>query len=453
MVVDGYSRDYSYAFSIQFDRETPVQLVDLTSIFFFSYTWDSPGNEKVIHVDNCKKKVMPSLHNFIRRLRAERAPRALWADAICINQNDTVEKNLQVRQMGDIYRRASCVLAWVGEHENRSKELFRGWPREANPSAVRRYMSSVTLSRKEQAYRKSPSLASFVREYGMMTDCANPRDKIYAFIGMANNPVASKMVPDYGASTAEVFLQFWLLYYGRPGFLMGGVGQPGPYMLLLAFDYTDDCQFADYLLDDFDRECFDLFHDRSRDRSSLRMCHETYLNAIQALWDGGLQSLSRKLLGHFLPPKEPWYKPVTKGPDGWRWLTAEERDNDNARRLREHKQKLMECRDDLRARGMWPKTRAMAFSPHSFPTNNTRLGAQASATPQGGPRIGQETYAQFQQGTQPHPYLDADDNVVISGRRWYQGRKDWAFERPSVVNNSAMKEEFSRTFCTTSHFV
>ncbi|KAF2119622.1 hypothetical protein BDV96DRAFT_642638 [Lophiotrema nucula] len=32
--VDAIKRDYSYAFSIQFDRETPVQLVDLTSIFF-----------------------------------------------------------------------------------------------------------------------------------------------------------------------------------------------------------------------------------------------------------------------------------------------------------------------------------------------------------------------------------------------------------------------------------
>ncbi|KAF2119560.1 hypothetical protein BDV96DRAFT_642578 [Lophiotrema nucula] len=35
--VDAIKRDYSYAFSIQFDRETPVQLVDLTSIFFFDF--------------------------------------------------------------------------------------------------------------------------------------------------------------------------------------------------------------------------------------------------------------------------------------------------------------------------------------------------------------------------------------------------------------------------------
>jgi hypothetical protein len=38
----------------------------------------------------------------------------LWADAICINQKDNEEKMKQVLLMGDIYKQASSVIAWLG---------------------------------------------------------------------------------------------------------------------------------------------------------------------------------------------------------------------------------------------------------------------------------------------------------------------------------------------------
>ena len=39
----------------------------------------------------------------------------LWADAICINQEDPDERNHQVKFMGNIFRRASLVLGYVCE--------------------------------------------------------------------------------------------------------------------------------------------------------------------------------------------------------------------------------------------------------------------------------------------------------------------------------------------------
>jgi hypothetical protein len=114
-----------------------------------SYTWDSAGTEEVMFIDNSEFRVMPNLHNFIKKLRDERAPRTLWADAICINQNDEVEKGLQVQRMGDIYRGAFYVLAWVGEHGNGIEQLFRGWPIKER-SRVRQLFSK-RLSSKEQA--------------------------------------------------------------------------------------------------------------------------------------------------------------------------------------------------------------------------------------------------------------------------------------------------------------
>jgi hypothetical protein len=38
----------------------------------------------------------------------------LWVDALCINQEDTTERNHQVMQMGAIYEKAKRVVVWLG---------------------------------------------------------------------------------------------------------------------------------------------------------------------------------------------------------------------------------------------------------------------------------------------------------------------------------------------------
>ncbi|KAH9216066.1 heterokaryon incompatibility protein-domain-containing protein, partial [Leptodontidium sp. 2 PMI_412] len=39
---------------------------------------------------------------------------AFWIDALCINQSDIEERAHQVSIMGDIYKNAECVHAWLG---------------------------------------------------------------------------------------------------------------------------------------------------------------------------------------------------------------------------------------------------------------------------------------------------------------------------------------------------
>jgi len=38
----------------------------------------------------------------------------LWIDALCINQEDYLERNNQVLLMGEIYRCAAGVISWLG---------------------------------------------------------------------------------------------------------------------------------------------------------------------------------------------------------------------------------------------------------------------------------------------------------------------------------------------------
>ena len=60
-------------------------------------------------------RVRPNLHAALNQLRLPDRPRRLWIDAICINQDDSDEKNAQVSLMADVYSKAQSVCVWLGE--------------------------------------------------------------------------------------------------------------------------------------------------------------------------------------------------------------------------------------------------------------------------------------------------------------------------------------------------
>lgn len=67
--------------------------------------------------------VRPNLDSALRYLRDysdEQKEEVIWVDALCINQDDEVEKSQQVAKMADIYRRADNVFIWLGNESNDS---------------------------------------------------------------------------------------------------------------------------------------------------------------------------------------------------------------------------------------------------------------------------------------------------------------------------------------------
>ncbi|KAF4624739.1 hypothetical protein G7Y89_g13429 [Cudoniella acicularis] len=80
-----------------------------------SYTWGSTENAAEITIKDCKMRVTENLHSALLHLRLEDTDRILWIDAICINQENLQERAHQVKQMGDIYRKAEEVLIWLGQ--------------------------------------------------------------------------------------------------------------------------------------------------------------------------------------------------------------------------------------------------------------------------------------------------------------------------------------------------
>lgn len=80
-----------------------------------SYTW-GPQILKTIDITsvdyqgNNTFEVTASLEEALRYLRQNNTSVCAWADALCINQADEIEKTEQVRLMRDIYRQCASVL-------------------------------------------------------------------------------------------------------------------------------------------------------------------------------------------------------------------------------------------------------------------------------------------------------------------------------------------------------
>ncbi|KAI1740250.1 heterokaryon incompatibility protein-domain-containing protein [Xylaria scruposa] len=98
-----------------------------------SYVWGDPSKTKVIKVNGQDFAATENLEAALRSLRYPQAGkfRVLWIDAICIDQNNVIERNEQVQHMDRIYSSAQHVCVWLGKENNTDKlaiELLYQFP-------------------------------------------------------------------------------------------------------------------------------------------------------------------------------------------------------------------------------------------------------------------------------------------------------------------------------------
>ncbi|KAK1473503.1 heterokaryon incompatibility protein [Colletotrichum abscissum] len=88
-----------------------------------SYVWGDASDTKEITVDGEDFKIAVSLFSVLRRIRSEQEYLTVWADALCINQDDHEEKRVQVDMMFNIYSKCSNCFLWLGEVDLLGGEL------------------------------------------------------------------------------------------------------------------------------------------------------------------------------------------------------------------------------------------------------------------------------------------------------------------------------------------
>lgn len=90
-----------------------------------SYTWgDQTTFKNIIMLNGQMAQVRDNLLAFLYATRDQHEVDWLWIDAICINQDDYLERNHQVGLMDKIYETAEQVLAWLGPAEDGSDGLM-----------------------------------------------------------------------------------------------------------------------------------------------------------------------------------------------------------------------------------------------------------------------------------------------------------------------------------------
>ncbi|KAK5111442.1 hypothetical protein LTR62_004894 [Meristemomyces frigidus] len=85
-----------------------------------SYVWGSVDREETIECHDTRRqiRITASLHAALSRVRYRDQPRHIWADAICINQENLAEKSHHVAFMDRVYAKATKVLVCMGGDES-----------------------------------------------------------------------------------------------------------------------------------------------------------------------------------------------------------------------------------------------------------------------------------------------------------------------------------------------
>lgn len=118
-----------------------------------SYTWGSPKPQAKIEIDGRPFYITQNLDLALRHLRLRRKELKLWADSICINQEDVEERNQHVRQMREIYSAAKETTIFIGEATEGSDVLF-------NAILDAKYQISIAKTKNEvvKSIRKASGL-------------------------------------------------------------------------------------------------------------------------------------------------------------------------------------------------------------------------------------------------------------------------------------------------------
>ncbi|KAI0861346.1 heterokaryon incompatibility protein-domain-containing protein [Xylaria cubensis] len=88
-----------------------------------SYCWGPLTEHRTIRVEGHRVEVTDNLYSALQNLRFADRNRLIWIDAICINQDDTAEKEVQVNMMRRVYTECTSCSCWLGDFRRRMEPI------------------------------------------------------------------------------------------------------------------------------------------------------------------------------------------------------------------------------------------------------------------------------------------------------------------------------------------
>lgn len=99
--------------SIHHKKLISKSTAEAQSYVAISYAWGDTQDTEDITIDGRLDKVPRSLYGALQAVTTD-SPTLVWADYLCINQNDTTQRSSQVSMMDEIYHNAESVAIWLG---------------------------------------------------------------------------------------------------------------------------------------------------------------------------------------------------------------------------------------------------------------------------------------------------------------------------------------------------
>jgi hypothetical protein len=97
-----------------------ASFVEVPEYLAISYAWGDAGKTRRIELGGYYVHIGVNLHGALKALRQKKEPVLVWADALCIDQNNRDERTHQVQEMTRIYSSAKSVAIWLGPEADRS---------------------------------------------------------------------------------------------------------------------------------------------------------------------------------------------------------------------------------------------------------------------------------------------------------------------------------------------
>jgi hypothetical protein len=116
-----------------------------------SYAWGDSGDTRKIQVEGSSFPITSNLYGALKVLRRKSEAVMVWADALCIDQQNRDERTQQVQLMTSIYSKADTVAVWLGPEADDSelavKLLDAVAAQSKSPELIKNLISSQSRRR------------------------------------------------------------------------------------------------------------------------------------------------------------------------------------------------------------------------------------------------------------------------------------------------------------------
>ena len=91
-----------------------------------SYVWGEDTKPQEIIIDGKSIPITQNLYDGLRALQKSAYGLVrVWADALCICQDDLAERSAQIMLMREVYHSASMVVIWLGPNSDEGRRAFK----------------------------------------------------------------------------------------------------------------------------------------------------------------------------------------------------------------------------------------------------------------------------------------------------------------------------------------